>query len=283
MPVMQLTFRIHRCAPGGADAHHDVFRLDVDERASVLDVLDRIRVEMDPSLIYRHSCHHSSCGTCAMRINGRDRLACITSAHEVAAAGAQPGIVTVEPLRGLPLLGDLMVDMCAFYRHFGEDWGTLRHSEGRAQAALPAGVARFTRMENCIECGCCVSACPVTGEPSGSKGVEAASPQDDTAGVGPSGAGRAAAPPGRGHDGDNAASDDLGMENGFAGPAVLAALNRELARRPGEADSLLAFASGPHGERHCQRHLACSRACPNGVYPAKDIMDLRRMKTRREG
>lgn len=239
MPDTPVTFKVFRCAPGGEASRFDTFEVAVPGHASVLDALDAIRVDIAPTLVYRHSCHHSSCGTCAMRINGRDRLACITPAHEAAAESSVQGTVTLEPLRGLPLQGDLMVDMRAFYRHFDEHWSTLRPSEGRAQAALPAGIERFTRLENCIECGCCVSACPVTGTETG----------DGTA---------------------------------FAGPAVLAAVRREMGRGPDVPEGLAALAFGPHGEQHCQRHLACSRACPNGVYPARAIMDLRRMRERKE-
>lgn len=238
MPDTPITFRVFRCAPGGKAPRFDIYEVDVPRHASILDVLDIIRVDLDPTLVYRHSCHHSSCGTCAMRINGHDRLACITPAHEAAAESPVSGEVTLEPLRGLPMQGDLMVDMRAFYRHFDEQWGTLRPSEGRAQTALPAGVERFTRLENCIECGCCVSACPVT------------------------------------------AAEATG-EATFAGPAVLAAVRREMGRGANAPEGLASLAFGPHGEQHCQRHLACSRACPNGVYPARAIMDLRRMRERK--
>lgn len=82
MPDTPVTFKVFRCAPGGEASRFDTFEVAVPGHASVLDALDAIRVDIDPTLVYRHSCHHSSCGTCAMRINGRDRLACITPALE---------------------------------------------------------------------------------------------------------------------------------------------------------------------------------------------------------
>ncbi len=249
-----LTVRVQRSGPGGANARFDDFRLPVRPEDSVLDVLDRIRVEKDPTLVYRHSCHHSSCGTCAMRINGRERLACIT---RMLALGTD--VVTLEPLRSLPVLGDLMVDMRPMFAHIAPDWGYVRPVE-KASTGVPHGVTRYTRLENCIECGACMSACPVGNgtddmpPPEARRGVHDATPQ-------------------RAQDTDATAP----QAPTFMGPAPLAALNRELARHPERREELLHIGKGPHGERHCRRHLACSRACPSGVYPAKDIMDIRMM------
>lgn len=236
MPSMSVTFHIMRCGAGGTDSRFDTYTLNVDERMSVLDALDIIRVTQDSSLLYRHSCHHSSCGTCAMRINGKDALACITAAQAATSDSEDGCSIRLEPLRGLPWLGDLVVDMRAFYRFIEDDWGTLRDSEGRSSAALPVGVSRFTRLENCIECGACVSACPTSADP----------------------------------------------QKGFAGPATLAALNREISRQPERLAELMALVTGPHGESLCERHIVCSRACPNGVSPARGIMELRRLKERLE-
>lgn len=264
-----LTVRVHRCGPGGTNARFDDFRLPVRPEDSVLDVLDRIRVETDPTLVYRHSCHHSSCGTCAMRINGRERLACIT---RMLALGT--GVVTLEPLRSLPLLGDLMVDMRPMFAHIGDEWGYVRPVE-KASTGVPHGVARYTRLENCIECGACMSACPV------SSGTDDMPPPEARRG-GHETATQAtlqpqASPQTSPQSPQNANTPAAPHERVFMGPAPLAALNRELARHPEQREALLHIGKGPQGEKHCRRHLACSRACPSGVYPAKDIMDIRMM------
>ncbi|WP_084559373.1 succinate dehydrogenase/fumarate reductase iron-sulfur subunit [Nitratidesulfovibrio termitidis] len=252
-----LTVRVQRSGPGGANARFDDYRLSVRPEDSVLDVLDRIRVETDPTLVYRHSCHHSSCGTCAMRINGRERLACITGMLAL-----NTDVVTLEPLRSLPVLGDLMVDMRPMFAHIEPDWGYVRPVE-KASTGVPHGVARYTRLENCIECGACMSACPV------SNGTDDMPP---TAAQATPHSTRQSA-----HDTGGADAHEPSPEFLFMGPAPLAALNRELARHPERREELLHIGKGPHGERHCRRHLACSRACPSGVYPAKDIMDIRMM------
>lgn len=268
-----LTVRVQRSGPGEANARFDDYRLSVGPEDSVLDVLDRIRVETDPTLVYRHSCHHSSCGTCAMRINGRERLACIT---RMLALGSD--VVTLEPLRSLPVLGDLMVDMRPMFAHIDPDWGYVRPVE-KASTGVPHGVARYTRLENCIECGACMSACPVSNgtddmPPTAAQAAQHAAPQSAR-----QVARQAASQAAQGTDESLASAppaDPLAAPM-FIGPAPLAALNRELARHPERREELLHIGKGPHGERHCRRHMACSRACPSGVYPAKDIMDLRMM------
>ena len=74
-----ITLRILRYKPGHIDPpRYQEFSLEADPDMSVLDALEAIRLKQDSSLMYRQSCHHSSCGTCACKINGRERLNCIT-------------------------------------------------------------------------------------------------------------------------------------------------------------------------------------------------------------
>jgi len=137
----------------------ETFTLTIDTDMSVLDALEIIRSEQDATLMYRHSCHHSSCGTCAMLINGMARLACVTRISQL-----ETRPIIVEPLSDFPVLGDLAVDMAPFYKDIDEDWDYLKEAKHPDLQTLPEGISRFERFENCIECGCCVSACPVTGQ-----------------------------------------------------------------------------------------------------------------------
>jgi len=126
------------------------YGLRVSEEMTVMECLERIRIEQDPTLMYRHACHHASCGTCACLINGKERLACHTRVWELGS-----DIVTLAPLRGLKCSGDLVVEMQPFFENIDRRWGYLRPSD---RDTAGSGMQRF---ENCIECGCCVSACPV--------------------------------------------------------------------------------------------------------------------------
>ena len=155
MPKQTITFRIERFKPGAIDPpRFQSFHLQVDATTTVLDALEQIRLTLDETLMYRHSCHHSACGTCALRINGSERMACTTRVLDLAS-----DTVVLEPLRGFERLGDLTVEMSGFYRDIDSEWSLLRPSEPMEGVAHREDNPPL-RLEDCIECGCCVSSCP---------------------------------------------------------------------------------------------------------------------------
>ena len=231
MTTKTVTFRILRYKPNRIDPpRFQDFSLKIDPDTSVLDALERIRLEQDNTLMYRHSCHHSSCGTCACKINGKERLTCITKISDL-----NEDTITLTPLEGFKPIGDLVVDVTRFYKDYSGEWTYLRRAERIKSTCLPAGISHFTRFENCIECGACISACPVT------------------------------------HN-----------SNAFLGPAALAAVNNELKKSPQKSEDLLSMAGSKRGEQMCKRAVNCSRVCPNKVYPARHITDLRRLLEKRD-
>ena len=231
MKSQHIKFRIYRYKPGHIDPpRFQNFEVPVEPGMSILDCLEKIRLEQDQTLMYRHACHHASCGTCACRINGQEGLACAQ------AAGTLGGdVVTLTPLAGLKPIGDLVVDMRGFYGDFSENWSYLRELDSAEKTRLPAGIRALKRLEDCIECAACVSACPVTRE-----------------------------------------------NEAFIGPAALAALHRELKKHPEKTEALMEKAGGRRGVVRCEKALHCSRVCPTGVYPARDIENLRRRLTGNE-
>jgi len=157
MKTLRIEFVIARFQPGRIDPPRlQSFYLKVDETMTVLDALERIRLTQDPTLIYRHSCHHSSCGTCACRINGPERLACTTRVVDV----EKNGWITLEPLNGFERIADLAVDMRSFYQNIDPQWSCLKPCEPGPGWVSPPGSEPSLRFEECIECGACVSACP---------------------------------------------------------------------------------------------------------------------------
>jgi succinate dehydrogenase / fumarate reductase iron-sulfur subunit len=147
MSEKTIRFKVFRYKPGAIDPpRYDTFNVAVGPRTTVLDALEIIRVDHDPSFMYRHSCHHASCGTCAYQINGREALGCVTNVLEL-----NTDEVIIEPLEGLPRIVDLVVDMADFFRDFSPDWTHLRESEWYPQATTPAEVAHYVRFENCID------------------------------------------------------------------------------------------------------------------------------------
>lgn len=142
----QLTLRILRTARREpAHNYWQDFEITVPESAYVLDGLEAAW-RQDSSLLFRHSCHHASCGSCGMRIQGRERLSCITPVFDV----ARDGIIRLEPLRNFPIVADLVVDT-----------GVLSQKLERVHAPIIKEVDADQHFANCIECGLCISACPV--------------------------------------------------------------------------------------------------------------------------
>lgn len=150
-------FRVFRYKQGDRAPHFDEFTVDVAEETTVLDALTSIRTRFDPTLILRHSCFHASCGTCGMRVNDREVMACVTKVVEL-----QSSVVKVEPIANQALVADLATDMVDFYARFNAIGRALvQESDWLTESAVPPGVESYGRFESCIECGLCLSACPV--------------------------------------------------------------------------------------------------------------------------
>jgi succinate dehydrogenase / fumarate reductase iron-sulfur subunit len=159
MSKKEIAFKIQCYKQGDAAPHYETYQVECDKRTTVLEALQDIRRDHAPSLMLRHSCHHASCGTCGMRINGQEQLACVANVLDLGTS-----TVTVEPLNNIPLVSDLVVDMDAFFAKYNASgMPYIRLSEFNPEAETPGEIEAYTRYENCIECGICVSACPVAG------------------------------------------------------------------------------------------------------------------------
>jgi succinate dehydrogenase / fumarate reductase iron-sulfur subunit len=125
----------------------------------VLDALHQIKWEQDGSLTFRRSCAHGVCGSDAMRINGRNRLACKTLMKDLDIS--KP--VYVEAIKGLPLEKDLVVDMEPFFASYREVQPFLQSSSKPDKERLQSVEqrARFDDTTKCILCAACTSSCPV--------------------------------------------------------------------------------------------------------------------------
>ncbi len=147
---------------GNEAPHYQLFELEVDPDEYVLDAIERIWAFQDRSLVFRHACHHSTCGACGMLINGVEKLTCITPIKTVAKPGST---IKVEPLRNFPVTSDLSVDMGVFYQNM--ELAKSSQVVPVAGSALPHEKGIFVddgveheRLTDCIECGMCISACP---------------------------------------------------------------------------------------------------------------------------
>lgn len=158
----KITLRAFRLKEGEAP-HYDEFKLDVDPDEYVLDAVERVWAFMDRSLCFRHACHHSTCGACGMRVNGVEKLTCITPVRSVVSNG---GVMTVEPLRNFPIISDLAVDMGSLYSRMDLVSAPAVLPVVKAEVETPPSQwskedAQYIRLSDCLECGMCVSACPV--------------------------------------------------------------------------------------------------------------------------
>jgi succinate dehydrogenase / fumarate reductase iron-sulfur subunit len=157
-----ITLRVSRQKEGEAQ-HFDDFKMEVNPDEYVLDAVERVWAFMDRTLCYRHACHHSTCGACGMRVNGVEKLTCITPIRAVTSDGA---VLKVEPLRNFPVVSDLTVDMGAFYRKMEVVGARSVLPVTEAQIETPASAwdktdEQYIRLSDCLECGLCISACPV--------------------------------------------------------------------------------------------------------------------------
>jgi len=158
---MQTTLRVRRYDPEG-DAplsHIEEFHLDIPEHFTVLDTLIRVREEIDPTLAVRCSCRAAICGSCAMRVNGRARLACKTKVVDMAPTG-EP--VTVEPAGNFQVVKDLVVDQQPFWNKVRAVQPYLRPEgpEPEEEYITPnEAMIDLLGVMGCIMCGACVSDC----------------------------------------------------------------------------------------------------------------------------
>jgi succinate dehydrogenase / fumarate reductase iron-sulfur subunit len=155
--MLHLNLRLNRTSP---HPHFDTFDVEVPDEANVLGAIERAWDEHDRTLVFRHACHHASCGSCGLRINHVEKLPCITPVSDY----ADGATLTIEPLRNFPIIADIVVDATPLFEKMQTvNLSIIREAESlHADGAevLPDDINAFTRFENCIECGLCLSACP---------------------------------------------------------------------------------------------------------------------------
>jgi succinate dehydrogenase / fumarate reductase iron-sulfur subunit len=239
---MRLSVNIRRFdSKSGVASFVQRYEVEAEETDRFLDVLIQIRSSQDPSLSFRSSCAHGVCGSDAMRINGKERLACKTLVRDLAAgntdgAGSTAGaplVVDVEPLRHLPVLRDLVVDQTDFFQRSRTVTPYLLPATTPADREMlqsPQQQEQFEDATKCINCAACFSACPV-----------------------------------------------LDKNPRFLGPAAIVAAARfvEDSRDWGLAPRLDALDT-PDGVWACENNFECTRVCPREIKVTKLINLMKR-------
>src|SRR6476659_636186 len=163
----EYTLKLYRYNPeSGEPAHWENYDVDLPDHMSVLDGVLQARSQQDGSIGIRCSCQAAICGSCAVRINGKTRLACNTKIGDAASEAAnRTGLneIVVEPMANYPVIKDLIVDMDAVH------WKKVQRvvpwllPEGPApdrEYIVPAeSMIDVTQAMACIQCGACVGAC----------------------------------------------------------------------------------------------------------------------------
>jgi succinate dehydrogenase / fumarate reductase iron-sulfur subunit len=157
---VEYTFRIKRYDPDiDVKPYFKEYVVELEPNDRVLDGLNKIKWYEDGTLTYRRSCAHGVCGSDAMRLNGRNYLACKTLMKEFGKK------ITVEPLIGFRVIKDLVVDMDPFFDGYKSVKpyliaGDAPAAEERRQT--PEQLERYEDATKCILCAACTTACPIT-------------------------------------------------------------------------------------------------------------------------
>jgi succinate dehydrogenase / fumarate reductase iron-sulfur subunit len=156
---MQLTLKIFRFNPEtDRKPHYEKYVVEAEPTDRVLDVLEHIKNYHDGTLSFRRSCAHGICGSDAMRINGRNYLACKLLVKDLGT-----NRFTIEPLLGLRVIKDMIVDMEPFFEHYRSVLPFFINDEQppeKERLQSPSHRARFDDTTKCILCAACTTSCP---------------------------------------------------------------------------------------------------------------------------
>lgn len=225
---------------GSATEEQRVFSLKAEPDATVLDILETLRARQGGLVpAYRHSCHHGSCGSCGALINGKAVLMCLTRLAEIISEPLDRQHASLPVLEIAALPGFTVIAGIAVH-------------PGKLFGDFPAGLDYLLSQTDKPEL------LPDPTRAAGIPKIRRRFEQCIECGIC-----RAVCP----------------VDADFIGPAALAAINRQLQKSAtltnGVRQHWLGLAGRPDGVAACRRHLACSRFCPQAVYPGKHIQLLR--------
>jgi succinate dehydrogenase / fumarate reductase iron-sulfur subunit len=160
---MQVTFKVYRKDPekDGKPGRAN-YTVDVPDGATVLESLFKIRDEMDPSLAFRCSCLRGHCGDCMVRVNGSSRLTCTAKVSAYTQKGPE---ISLDPLRNVPVIKDLVFDWDAFMWNkikAIKPWLESADAPANSETLVPDAEMRDLRkVMSCYQCGMCDEGCTV--------------------------------------------------------------------------------------------------------------------------
>jgi succinate dehydrogenase / fumarate reductase iron-sulfur subunit len=155
---MEVTIKVFRYNPEkDKKPSYKSYKLEAVETDRVLDLLEKVKGYQDGTLSFRRSCAHGICGSDAMRINGFNRLACKTLVRDTGPK------ISVQPLLGLRVIKDLIVDMEPFFEHYRSIKPWLINDDPEPERERTQSAQQrmlFDDTTKCILCACCTTSCP---------------------------------------------------------------------------------------------------------------------------
>lgn len=228
----KVTISVQRFTPSlDQKSRFETYDAELSDKASVLDALFALQRGAAPDLAFRFSCRVGMCGSCAMVVNGREQLTCSTLVKNVGAN------LKIEPLRNLPVVRDLAVDLKPFfdaYRKTMPAFAPRADLDQNSFFPIPHGSKNGKRLNDqpqCIDCGACYSACTLV----------TLNPRY----VGPM--------------------------------ALNRALSLIVDPRDGKRDHRLKVVTGEDGAFRCHTLGNCREVCPRGISPTHSIERLKRL------
>lgn len=151
---------------GQEDGDLHSYQIPMRENQTVLDVVTEVQRQHEPTLAYRFACRVGVCGSCAMTVNGVPRWTCRSHVKDVLNTEKDQATLTIEPLRNLPRIKDLVCDFTPFFEKWQRAGGKFEGSVSRHQNPAkidPSNKARASANAGieCINCAVCYSACDV--------------------------------------------------------------------------------------------------------------------------
>ena len=136
----------------------DRFEIDVKKAGTmVLDILNQIKSELDPSLTFRKSCREGVCGSCAMNIDGVNTLACQKNTEECS------DVINIYPLPHMKVIKDLVVDLKKAFEQFKsiKPWLSKKTPNNKKENYQSIEDRdKLDGMWECVMCFSCSTSCP---------------------------------------------------------------------------------------------------------------------------
>lgn len=152
--------RIHRFDPEKKNHYMSTFKVPVRKGTTLLEALMYVRDNLDGTLAFRSSCRMGICGSCGILVNGIPLLACYTQVLHL-----NSDSLVIEPLQGMPVIKDLIVDVEPFFSTYkkikpilNKTVEALKKPDEFIQS--PEELKRYWNLSLCIKCSICYSACP---------------------------------------------------------------------------------------------------------------------------